>query len=138
VRIVVDTNVLVSAALWPGPPHRILELAEAGEITLCVTESMIEELKGVLQRRKFRSRLRALRTSVEEIMAGLLPLVELYLPTNAPGSVPPDPDDEIFIACALSAGAAFIISGDDHLLRLKQYDAIRIVRPAEFLRLIQA
>jgi len=71
-------------------------------------------------------------------MAGLLPLVELYQAADAPGVVPADPDDEIFIACALSAGAAFIISGDDHLLRLKQYSTIPIVKPTEFLRRIQA
>src|SRR3972149_1970365 len=133
VRVVADTNVLVSGALWPGPSHRIIELAEAGEVILCVTETMIEELKGVLQRRKFQARLRALRTSPEEILSSLLPLAELYEPIDASGTVPPDPDDEMFIACAVSAGAAVIISGDDHLLRLKQHGTIRIVRPTEFL-----
>jgi len=137
VRVVADTNVLISGALWRGPSHRIIELAEAGEATLCVTEPILEELKGVLQRRKFQARLRTLRTSSEEILAGLLPLVELYQSVDASGSVPFDPDDEMFIACAVSAGAAFIISGDTHLLRLKQYGAIRIVKPTEFLRLIE-
>jgi len=137
VRVVADTNVLISGALWPGPSHRIIELAEAGEITLCVTEPVVDELNGVLQRRKFQARLRTLSTSPEEILAGLLLLVELYQPIDASGSVPFDRDDEMFIACAVSAGAAFIISGDNHLLRLKQYGAIRIVKPAEFLRLIE-
>ncbi len=98
---------------------------------------MLEELRGVLQRRKFQARLRTLRTSPEEILASLLPLVELYQPTDASGTVPPDPNDEMFIACAVSAGATFIISGDRHLLHLKQGGTARIVRPAEFLRLIE-
>ena len=94
-RVVADTNVLISGALWPGPSHRIIELAEAGEVTLCVTEPILEE------------------------------------------RVPFDANDEMFVACAVSAGSAFIMSGDTHLLRLKQYGTIRIVKPAEFLRLIE-
>ncbi len=136
-RVVVDTNVLVAGALWFGPPHRIIELAEAGEITLCATIPMLDELHGVLKRRKFNVRLRTLRTSPDEIMASLLLLIELYPPINAAGAVPLDPDDEMFIAGAVSANADFIVSGDDHLLRLKHYRAIPIVSPAEFLRTLK-
>jgi uncharacterized protein len=101
-RVVVDTNVLIAGVLWDGPPHRIIELAEAGKVTLCASSAMLTELGSVLRRRKFLPRLRLRRTSVEEIMARLVPLVELYAPGHASGSVPADPDDEIFVACAVS------------------------------------
>lgn len=133
-RIVVDTNVMIAAILWQGPPHRILELAERGQVSLCAIPSMLEELQEVLERSKFRKQLQNRATSIEEIMSDLLPLVELYEPTAAPKAVPADPDDEIFIECALSADAPFLISGDDHLLRLRKYGRIRIVTPTEFLR----
>ncbi len=133
-RIVVDTNVMIAAILWQGPPHRILELAEKGQVSLCATPSVLEELQEVLERSKFRKQLQNRATSIEEIMSGLLPLVELYEPTAVPNAVPTDPDDEIFIECALSADAPFLISGDNHLLRLRKYRRIRIVTPTEFLR----
>ena len=136
-RVVVDTNVLIAGVLWNGTPHRIIELAEEGRITLCASPAMLAEFERVLQRRKFQSRLRLRRTSVEGIMTLLVPLVELYLPSTAQGSVPRDPTDEMFIACALSADAQFLISGDDDLLNLKTYGHIRIVNPVEFLREIE-
>ena len=133
VRIVADTNVIISALLWDGTPHEILILAEANQVTLCFTQPMLDELSEVLERPKFKKRLQQRRTSVEEIIAGLVPLVELYAPIMASGSVPVDPDDEIFIACALSADVGFLVSGDDHLLNMKQYGKIQILTPAEFL-----
>ena len=137
-RIVVDTNVMIAAVLWQGPPHQILELAESGAVTLCVTPPMLEELQEVLHRRKFQKHLQRRAISVEEIVAELLPLVELYEPTAAPNTVPTDPDDEIFIECALSANAIFLVSGDAHLLRLKKHRRIRIVTPVEFLRAFES
>ncbi len=132
-RIVVDTNVMIAAVLWQGPPHRIVQLAESGTVALCVTAPMLEELEEVLRRDKFRKHLQRLATTAEEIMASLLPLVQLYEPTAAPSTVPTDPDDEIFIECALSANAAFLVSGDSHLLRLKRYGKTKVVSPVEFL-----
>jgi putative PIN family toxin of toxin-antitoxin system len=137
VRIVVDTNVMIAAVLWQGPPHRILQLAERGTVTLCVTLTMLEELENVLRRDKFRKHLQRRAATTEEIIASLLPLVELYEPTPAPNTVPADPDDEIFIECALSASATLLVSGDSHLLRLKKHGRIRIVSPFEFLHLVQ-
>ncbi len=133
-RIVVDTNVLISATLWQGTPHRILELAEQKRVTLCATQPMLDELKEVLQRRKFERALKARNTSVEEIMSALLPLVELYPPTSVTESIPKDPDDEMFLACARSADAEYIVSGDEHLLKLERFGKMRIVSPADFLK----
>ena len=53
-RVVVDTNVIISGVLWLGAPHRIIELAEQKQITLCMTQPMLDELRDVLERRKFR------------------------------------------------------------------------------------
>jgi len=132
-RVVLNTSVWVSALLWGGAPHRLLELAEAESITLCATAETLVELREVLNRTKFAAKLDERRTTVEEIMVGVIRLVELYPAAPAQGTVPADPDDEIFIACALSAGAAYIISGDQHLLDLKQYGTIKVVTPREFL-----
>lgn len=133
-RIVVDTNVMISAVLWLGTPHRIVELAEKKQVVLCMTQPMLDELREVLQRRKFQRYLETRHTSVEEIVSALLPLVELYAPTAVADIALADPDDEIFLGCAISADASFLVSGDDHLLRLKQCGKIKIVTPSDFLR----
>ena len=132
-RVVLDTSVWVSALLWEGVPHRLLELSESKSITLCATAETLGELREVLRRPKFAAKLAARRTTVEEVMVGVIRLVEVYPAAAVQGAVSADPDDEIFVACALSAGAAYIISGDQHLLDLKQYGATKIVTPREFL-----
>ena len=132
-RVVVDTNVLISAVLWLGVPHRIIELAEEKRITLCLTQAMLDELGEGLQRRKFVSYLRSRRTSVEEILSALIPLIELYNPVDITVARLADRDDEMFLVCAVSANAEYLISGDHHLLRLKRYGKIKIVNPSDFV-----
>ena len=136
-RVVVDTNVMISAVLWLGTPHRIVELAEQKRIVLCMTETLLDELREVLARPKFKPYFQARHTSIEEIFSALLPLIELYSTTTVADAKLSDPDDEMFIACAISADAEYIISGDDHLLRLKQYRRIRILNPTDFLHAVE-
>jgi putative PIN family toxin of toxin-antitoxin system len=131
--IVVDTNVLISGLLWLGLPHRLIELAEEGSITICATGETLEELRGVLGRPKFRQAIRMRRSSIEEIMLGIVQLVALYPAPSVVRVVVVDPDDDIFVACALSAGARYIVSGDDHLLRLGKYKDIEILTVRDFL-----
>lgn len=77
--VVIDTSALISGVLWTGLPHRLIELAEAGQITLCATEETLVELREVLARPKFAIKIRDRLTSVEEIMQSVLALVALYL-----------------------------------------------------------
>ncbi|MCX7838406.1 MAG: putative toxin-antitoxin system toxin component, PIN family [Anaerolineae bacterium] len=137
-RVVVDTNVLISAILWLGLPHRIIELAEQRQIVLCMTPPMLDELRYVLARPKFSPYLKARRTNVEEIIAALVSLIELYpTPRNIKIKIElTDPDDEMFLACAIVAGANYIISGDNHLLRLKRYGSIEMLSVAQFLKTV--
>ena len=134
-RVVVDTSVLVSALLWGGLPHRLLELAEARAITMCATENTLAELRDVLSRPKFHTRLLARGSSLETVMQGVLSMVELYPHVPHPGSVPDDPNDEIFISCAVIADAFYLITGDGHLLDLGQVKNTRILTVRSFLEL---
>jgi putative PIN family toxin of toxin-antitoxin system len=134
-RVVVDTSVLISALLWGGLPHRVLELAESGAITLCATENTLAELRGVLGRPKFQNRLLARGATLETAMQGILGLVELYPHIPLPGSVPDDPDDDIFVSCAVTADTPYLISGDRHLLELGQFENTRIASVRTFIDL---
>jgi len=135
VRVVPDTNVFVSALLWTGNPHRLLVLAEAGDLTLVTTPAIMEELGEVLGRRKFRLRIATLQTSVAELMEALLSVVEVIPDLAIEPVIKRDPDDDKILACAVAAQAEWLVSGDDHLLSLKRYKGIPIVTPSRFSRI---
>ena len=133
-RVVADTNVIVSALLWLGVPHDILVAAEESHLTLCVSPVLLQELLGVLGRQKFSQRLRDLRVSAAEITAGYARLTHVVLPQRVPRIVATDVADDEVLACALAARAKYIISGDSDLLRLRSYKQIPILSPTIFVR----
>jgi putative PIN family toxin of toxin-antitoxin system len=137
-RLVADTNTVVSALLWHGAPHRLFEAIEAEELFFYASLALIDELADVLARPKLARAVRASGRSVSELVAHYRGLVELARPRPLRRRVGRDPDDEAVIACALAARADLIVSGDQDLLVLETYRRIRIVSAAEALRLIAA
>lgn len=136
--IVVDTSTLISAVLWTGLPHRLVELAEAGEITLCATEETLREFREVLSRSKFADKIRSRVTTVDEIVQSVLRLVALYSALALPGVVEADPDDDKFLACAVTAGAEYLICSDGHLLDMEMYAGVKILTVRRFLEQVVA
>lgn len=132
-KIVIDTNVLISALLWHGKPNQILKLIEEGKYTLCTTPSLINELKNVLNRFKFTSRIKILNTSVEELVKSVFDLAELYPDKQIESVVKNDPEDDKILSCAITAGAMYVITGDSHLLDLKVFSSINILYPHQFI-----
>lgn len=133
-RVVADTNVIVSAMLWIGSPHQILVASEDARLTLCTSPSLLRELTGVLNRPKFAPRLRALQVSVSELTTGYARLARLVNPQRIMRVVAEDPADDEVLACALAARAHYIVSGDTDLLRLRSYRGISILSPRLFVQ----
>jgi putative PIN family toxin of toxin-antitoxin system len=129
VRIVLDTNVFISGIFFSGPPHRILQGWRDGRIQLVLTPEIIEEYQRVAAviHEKFPAvdltRLLDM-VVVEAEMCQAEPLFE---------AVSADPDDDKFIACALSSGSKLIVSGDKHLLDVNGYRGIEILKPRPFV-----
>lgn len=69
-RVVLDTNTVISGLLWPGNPRRILDLARSGEVILCVSQALLIELLDVLRRPKFVARLALIGATPEEVVDG--------------------------------------------------------------------
>lgn len=132
-RIVADTNVLVSALLWSGAPHRILRAAENGAVVLYTSPALLEELRGVLARPKFACRLADRGITRDEVLGGVARLAHIVMPAPIPPLIVDDADDDAVVACALAARAAYLVSGDPHLLNVKRYQSIHIVSPRAFL-----
>lgn len=132
-RLVLDTNTVVSGLLWDGPPSLLQEAARDGKIDLYTSPALLAELGRVLVRRKFLSPLERIRASVDELIEGYAELAQLVRPALIAPVVFADPDDDHVVACALAAQADLMVSGDSHLLNLKAYQGIPIVTAAEAL-----
>ena len=140
IRAALDTNVWVSAILSPGhPPAKILELALTGNLRLIISAGIIREIGRVWQYPKVKKALERRRITSQEVDDVILKLLKAAI--IVPGEilaegVSDDPADDMIIACALEGRADFIISGDHHLIDLKNYQGIKIVDPSTFLALI--
>ena len=137
-RVVVDTNVAVSGLLWPGPPNQILKWARDGILKIVACEETTAELRRVLEYKRFVQRLSMLETNAAEVFAYFLNLV-FFVPTPVliPQEIVEDPFDNFFLALASHNNARLIISGDRHLLDLREYQRIQIVTPSEACQVIE-
>lgn len=115
-RVVADTNVIVSGILWIGTPHTILIAAENARLTLYTSPALLQELEGVLKRPKFVPRLRDLQVTAEEVTTAYARLAHIVNPRRVIRLVETDPADDEVVACALAARDILIGgSGGDNL-----------------------
>ncbi len=132
-RTVPDTNIVVSGLLWRGNPRRILDAARDGIIKLYTSSVLLEELEDVLSREKFVRRLATANVTVQDLVSGFSALATVIEAEPIESVILVDPDDDAVLACALSADAEVIVSGDSDLLDLKEHKEIRILTATEFL-----
>lgn len=127
VRVVVDTNVYVSALIFGGVPDRVLSLGSAEAYEFCISAPILAEVRRILVDRfdyppergdQMKRRLREQRRFV-------VPAESISACT--------DPNDDMVLECAVAAKAKVIVTGDKALLRLDPFRGVRIVTPAQFL-----
>lgn len=133
---VLDASVLISAFLTPGPPRRLLDLAERGIFRMVLSPILIEEIRRSLSKPKLVAAYRHTPTAVAaftDALAAVALVVE-----GEPGFVSAcrDPDDHHVIAAAVTAAATHIVTGDRDLLALGDHAGIRIVPARQFLELL--
>ncbi len=129
-RIVCDTNVLVSGVLFNGPPRKILELISRAKVENAISLEILAEAKNVLLRPKF-------GLSSEQVVNIIDTFVETFVlvtPTERVVAVKNDPDDDRILEAAQTAHARFIISGDQHLLSIGVWNDVEILSPAVFVK----
>lgn len=132
-RIVLDTNVLISALAFPGSkPDQVLGRIRRGEMELFISPFILSELDRVL-REKFRFGKKEARARVNAIR----PIARLVQPAERITVITANDDDNRILECALAAQAEFLVTGDQqHLLPLKSYRGTKIITPADFLDLL--
>jgi len=132
-RTVADTNTVVSGLLWHGPPRQVLDHARIGEIELFTTMVLLAELEDVLQREKFAQRLMLVGVKPKDLVVGYAALAKIVESAQISPVIADDSDDDAVLACAIAAHAEVIVSGDSHLLALKEYHGIHILTATELL-----
>lgn len=133
-RIVLDTNVVISGLLWSGTPRQLFNALRAGRASAFTSRELLQELADVLSREHLAPILLKEQTSAAALVQGYALLANIITAAEIGAVVAADPDDNALIAAALAARAELIVSGDHRLLNLKTYQGIDIVNPAEALR----
>ncbi len=128
-KVVCDTNVVVSGFLFGGNPREILRLASQHRFTNYTSPAMLREVEDVLSRPKFGLH----PDQLLELLNLIRDSFEIVTPRQTVQEVEADPDDDRVLETAAEAKADLIISGDRHLLALKQWRNIPIVTPADFI-----
>lgn len=132
IKAIIDTNVIVSGIFWKGAPFEILEAWQKRRFLLAVSLPILNEYRRVLDEMT--------KKRPSPVLGSILEVIELHSemvePVSFTRTVCSDPDDDKFLEAALAADADYVVSGDAALLSLKNHRGIRIVRPAQFLKLL--
>jgi putative PIN family toxin of toxin-antitoxin system len=129
VRVILDTNVVISGVFFTGPPYYILKAWRDGIIHVVVSPEIIGEYQrvGSVLAKQFPG------VDIDPILTLFAAEAELIVVPPLPEPVCDDPDDDKFLACALASKTKIIISGDRQLLRVSGYRGIEVVRPRAFV-----
>lgn len=137
-RIVADTNTAISGLLWQGAPRRLIDACRARKVAIITSPALLAELAEVLTRDKFAARILRAELSAKSLLEDYAAITHVIEPAALPTPVSRDPDDDEVIACAITARADMIVSGDADLLTLERYQDIPILTAGQILERIEA
>jgi hypothetical protein len=136
--VVLDTNVIISALLSPGgPPAEIVRRWEGDEFEVVTSLPLIAELERVLAYPQVRRYLKVSEDEIAAFVRRMRTVATAVEPQMTLDVIEADPDDNRVLECAATGGAAYIVSGDEHLLGLGEYEQIIILNPVSFLTLLK-
>ena len=130
-KIVLDTNTLVSAIGWEGPPRQILLALREGYHALITTPDLLTELTSALTYAKLRPL--ATHPMLPAVLAWLHRPDHIVFPTERVAEIEVGPADNRVLEAAIAGGADAVVSGDQHLLRLRRFRGIPIMKARQFL-----
>jgi len=131
-RIVLDTNIFISGIFWKGASNKVLMNWKEGKFTLVTSLETILEIIKVLKDFKIKLSEDMIKELVDLIVQNSI-IVE---PKEKIDIVKDDPNDNIFIETAVAGNVDYIITQDNHLLKIKEFNGIRIITPEEFLDVV--
>lgn len=128
-KVVLDTNIIISALFWEGNEKKVLDKCRAKELEMITSPEILDEVDGVLEMKfEYPDDKRV------EFLRNLLRISKLVFPDVEIDAVSDDTMDNRILECAVSGCADYIISGDHHLTDLGEYESIKILKASEFLK----
>lgn len=135
-KIVLDTNVWISALLWGGKPAEIIKSAEEKRVSILMSEEIVAEITQVLTYPKLKNVYKAEGLQREDLIEAVLKIAKFVKVTKKLHVVEEHSADDKFIECAQAANADYIVSGDKHLLKVACYKKTQIVSVSELIQII--
>lgn len=132
-RIVLDTNVLLSAIVCNGKPRKLFQMGIDGKYKILISKETLDELSEVIQRPKFKMT----REGIVRIVSALMETGQNVQITSNFEVINNDPDDNIIINTAYDGNADYIVSGDKDIKDLKNFKKIKIVSVDEMLKILK-
>ena len=128
-KIVLDTNVFISGIFFSGPPAQILKAWNDQKFQIVISKEILSEYQRVAHElsKKFSA------VDIVPIIELLTIYGEIVETEGVSVTVCEDPDDNMFLECAIASNSKIIVSGDKHLLRISGYRGIDVVKPRNFI-----
>nr|MBA4405236.1 putative toxin-antitoxin system toxin component, PIN family [Nanoarchaeum sp.] len=136
-KLVLDTNTLVSAFFWEGDEAKLFREIEKGRAILFISKEILQEIEKVIIRPKFIEVMNKAGLTSDQIIQKIISVSRLVIGPKLNILVCRDKEDNKFLECAQNAKVHYIVSGDKDLLNLKRYKNIKIVTTSEILRLLR-
>lgn len=135
-KITTDTNVLISSTFWKGASDKIMQKVENEEVELILSRELINEFMSVLDYDEIKDKIKDKNLEVRRSVEKIVSISTIVEPSQRFEIVKNDPDDNKVIECAVEGNVDCIVTQDNHLLNLKEFKGIKIVKPEEFLNIL--
>ncbi len=136
IKLVLDTNTIISGLLFRGNEFKLLEAIEAGKASLFMTKEILQEIDKVLHYERLEKYILKSGLSVERLLEKVISFSNIIFGHKTNVKICRDPTDNKFLECAEIADVRYLVSGDDDLLSLKKYEQIEIITTREALNLV--
>jgi len=137
-KVVLDTNVWLSAIVWRGEATKIIDARINREVEIIITKEILSEIVDILNRTRFKEFIENKQEKIEDLIRVILSISTFIETKTKLDVVKKDPKDNIILEAGLDAKGDYIISYDDHLINMIEFNRIKILTPTEFLKLIKS
>ena len=136
-KVTLDTNVLISGTFWTGDSFRILDLIDRKKIICVLSEQIIEEYYKTAQSNEILEKMEKKRLIILSVAMRVISNATMVFPRKRIYEIHDDPDDNKILECAVAGEVDIIVTQDNHLLKLKEFEGITILSPHGFLKYIR-
>lgn len=137
-RVTVDANVLISSTFWCGSSDKIMERVESKEIELILSKEIIKEFMEVLEYEEIQQKIKNKNLDMKRTVEKIVSISTIVEPKQKLDVVKEDAKDNKIIECAFEGNAEYVVSQDNHLLKLDKFGEIKILTPEEFLKIVES